>query len=447
MERAAVVSPLPSGPAPDPALLAGWVRDTRRRTLDLAADLSGEQLLGPRLAILNPPLWELGHVAWFQERWVLRHASGAPPLRADADALYDSSAVPHDARWDLPLPSLDGTVAYLDAVRDGVLEQLARRGGDPALAYFVQLAVFHEDMHGEAFTYTRQTLGLPAPRLAGQGGPGRGPEVPGAAAGPLRGDVEVAGGTFTLGARPGEDPFVFDNEKWAHAVEVGPFAIARAAVTQAEFAAFVEDGGYRRRRLWSDAGWRWRDAALAERPLYWREEGTHWLRRDFDRWVRLEPHRPMLHVSWYEAEAWCRWAGRRLPTEAEWEAAAAGGQGEAKRRYPWGEEPPSPERANLDGLALGCADVAAHPAGDTPLGCRQLWGNVWEWTASDFLPYPGFAADPYKEYSEPWFATHKVLRGGAWPTRARLLRNTWRNFYTPDRRDVWSGFRTCRVDG
>ncbi len=445
-------SPLPPGPLPAPAVLAGWVRDARRRTLDLVADLDGEQLLGPRLATLNPPLWELGHVAWFQEKWVLRHAGGAPPLRADGDALYDSAAVPHDTRWDLPLPSLAGTIAYLDAVRDGVLERLEHDGADPALAYFVQLSVFHEDMHGEAFTYTRQTLGYPAPRLTAPAVPSGGSPAAGAD-GPLAGDVELPGGTLRLGARPGEDPFVFDNEKWAHPVELAPFAIARAPVTQEEFAAFVADGGYRRRELWSDAGWRWREAAGAEGPLYWRREASGWLRRDFDRWVPLEPHRPMLHVAWHEAEAWCRWAGRRLPSEAEWEAAAAaavaggGTLDAAKRRYPWGDEPPAPRRANLDGLALGCADVAALAAGDTPAGCRQLLGNVWEWTASDFLPYPGFAADPYKEYSQPWFATHKTLRGGAWPTRARLLRNTWRNFYTPDRRDVWSGFRTCRDRG
>jgi iron(II)-dependent oxidoreductase len=179
--------------------------------------------------------------------------------------------------------------------------------------------------------------------------------------------------------------------------------------------------------------------------VYWRRADGGWQRRDFGRWVPLEPHRPVLHVSWHEAEAWCAWAGRRLPTEAEWEMAAAapGPRREGKRRYPWGEDPPSPSRANLDGLAGGCLDVAALPEGDSAWGCRQMIGNVWEWTASDFRPYPGFVPDAYKEYSEPWFGTHKVLRGGCWTTRARLMRNTWRNFYTPDRRDVWAGFRSC----
>jgi iron(II)-dependent oxidoreductase len=182
--------------------------------------------------------------------------------------------------------------------------------------------------------------------------------------------------------------------------------------------------------------------------MHWRPEGNDWLRRDFDRWLPLESHRPVMNVNWYEAEAYCRWAGRRLPTEAEWEAAAAASGNDLsapKRRFPWGDEPPNPTQAQLDGYSLECCNVTDFPTGDSYFGCRQMIGNVWEWTASDFLPYPGFVADPYREYSQPWFGTHKVLRGGAWMTRSRLLRNTWRNFYQPDRRDVWAGFRTCAL--
>jgi iron(II)-dependent oxidoreductase len=317
-----------------------------------------------------------------------------------------------------------------------VVEQLGQGEVGRQADYFTLLSVFHEDMHTEAFTYTRQTLGYSAPSL----GIGR---CQAEEAGPLPGDVEIRGGTFLLGAAR-DEPFVFDNEKWAHAVEVRPFAIALAPVTQTEFAAFVEGGGYRERRFWSEEGWRWRGQEEAEHPVYWRREAPgRWRRRDFDRWVPLEPHRPVLHVNWYEAEAYCRWAGRRLPTEAEWELAAAGGLDGRKRRFPWGEGPRSPDQANLDWRAMGCVDVAACPAGDSPFGCRQMTGNVWEWTGGDFLPYPGFVADPYREYSAPWFGTHKVLRGGCWATRGRLLRNTWRNFYRPQRRDVWAGFRTC----
>jgi iron(II)-dependent oxidoreductase len=415
----------------DPAQLAGWVADARERTLALVRDLSGERLFGPRLDIVNPILWEMGHVAWFQERWALREALGRASLRPDADALWDSSAVAHDTRWDLPLPSLVHTQQYMREVRDEVVGAVSGTDVPPLLRYLTAYTVFHEDMHGEAFAYTRQTLGYPAPQLevAGDGG---------ADTGPLPGDAEVAGGTLALGASP-DDGFVFDNEKWAHPVRVDAFAIARAPVTQEEFAAFVEDGGYRTRELWSPDGWTWRSAVDADHPVYWRRSGPGWQRRDFDRWLSLEPHRPVVHVNWFEAQAYCKWAGRRLPTEAEWEMAAG------KRRYPWGDDAPTAQRANLDGWRRGCVDVGALPQGDSAVGCRQMMGNVWEWTADTFGPYPGFVPDMYADYSQPWFGTHKVLRGGCWVTRARLLRNTWRNFYPPDRRDVWAGLRTCRA--
>ena len=427
--------------------LAEAVIDTRQRSLELLRDLNEDQLFGPRLPIVNPPLWEMGHLAWFGEKWVLRHAGERPPLRGDADSLFDSSVVPHDTRWDLPLPPRAATMDYMNQVQERILD-VVHRGPTAEEAYFILLSVFHEDMHGEAFLYTRQTLGYSRPRLSPPGGYAIGQTEGGSeGAGPLPGDVQIPGGTFRLGAGR-DEPFVFDNEKWAHPVPLRPFAIARAPVTQAEFAAFVADDGYRRSELWGPAGWRWRQAGEVWHPIHWRSEGNGWLRRDFDRWLPLEPHRPVIHVNWYEAEAYCRWAGRRLPTEAEWETAAAASGNDLsapKRRFPWGDEPPNPARAQLDGYRLGCCNVAALPAGDSHFGCRQMIGNVWEWTASDFLPYPGFVADPYRDYSQPWFGTHKVLRGGAWTTRSRLLRNTWRNFYQPDRRDVWAGFRTCAL--
>jgi iron(II)-dependent oxidoreductase len=420
---------------PPPAVVIAWARDARRRTLELIADLDDELLLGTPLSITNPLLWEIGHVAWFAERWVLRHANGRAPLRADADALYDSAAVAHDTRWSLPLSSRRDTLDYLARVEEQVVRCL-ERWPRPEEVHLALLSVFHEDMHGEAFTYTRQTLGYPAPRLAGASPAPR-------EEGPCEGDVTVAPGTFLLGAAP-DEPFVFDNEEQAHRVTLRPFAIARTPVTQAELAAFVEDGGYRREELWCAAGWEWRRREAAEQPLYWRRDGGALLRRDFDRWVPLEPHRPAIHVNWYEADAFCRWAGRRLPTEAEWEAAASLPPGGGpKRRFPWGDAAPTTRLANLDGLALGCVPVAAHAAGDSACGCRQMIGNVWEHTADDFLPYPGFAPGHYREYSAPWFGDHKVLRGGCWATRGRLLRNSYRNFYRPDRRDVFAGFRTC----
>lgn len=428
--------------------LAEWVYDARERTFDLVADLNDEQLIGPYLPIVNPLLWEIGHVAWFQEKWVLRHACKRKPIRNGADTVWDSMAIAHDTRWALSIPSREETFAYMREVRDAVIETLEKGRLSPELIYLVRYAVFHEDMHTEAFTYTRQTLGYPPPQFSNSVNPLPEDCMDGAA----HGDVEIPGGTFLLGAAP-DEVFVFDNEKWAHPVHVKPFSIARAAVTQSEYAAFVDDDGYRRGDFWSPEGWDWRKSVDAEHPIYWqRDTDGEWLRRHFDEWVPIEPYLPVIHVNWHEAEAYCRWAGRRLPTEAEWEMAAAAephteGRGllTAKRHFPWGDEPPTPERANLDWNQLGCVNVNAVPESDSAFGCRQMIGNVWEWTSSSFHPYPGFEVDLYKEYSEPWFGSRKVLRGGCWTTRSRMLRNTWRNFYTPDRRDVLAGFRTCAL--
>ncbi len=395
--------------------LVEFIKDARERTLRLAAGLSDEQLLGPRLAIVNPLRWELGHVAWFQELWALRTAHGEPPIRSDGDALYDSSAIPHDVRWDLPLPSRAETIRYLELVRDRVLEKLAAREASTEERYYLWLALFHEDMHDEAFSYSRQTLQYPPPPTYGAT-----PQTAGA----LAGDVELPGGIFKLG--PAHEEFIFDNEKYAHEVEVRPFAIARAPVTQAEYLAFIEESGH-------------------SAPIYWRKDSKGWQRREFDRWVPLEPHRPVLHVSWHEAQAYCRWAKRRLPAEAEWELAATMQRDGTKARFPWGNDPPTPHHAHLDTRSLGCADVAAFPLGESAYGVRQLIGNVWEWTADDFQPYPGFSPDPYRDYSQPWFGDHKVLRGGCFVTRSRMIRSAYRNFYKPDRNDVWAGFRTCAL--
>ena len=359
----------------DAATLERDLVDSRARSSRITADFEGERLLGPRLAIVNPPLWEIGHVAWFQEYWCLRlrpDGTRADSMIGEADALYDSAKVAHDTRWGLPLPDLAATRGYGAAVLERVRERLAREPENEWFHYFVRLATFHEDMHAEAFLYTHQTLGYanPFPDL-------RISRVR------IGEDLEFQGGKFELGAKQGNG-FVFDNEKWGHEVEVKPFSIAAAPVTNAEYRDFLECGG------------------VGKAPRYWKKDGGAWLERRFDRCEPLVPNAPVLHVDWNEAQAYCKWAKRRLPTEAEREFAAASGR--------------------IENAA-----------------------GVWEWTASDFNPYPGFVVDPYKEYSQPWFGNHKVLRGGSFAVPSRLLRNTFRNFYMPDRGDVFCGFRTCAI--
>jgi ergothioneine biosynthesis protein EgtB len=425
-------------PCPIPrtsASLASWSTELRRRTLGLVADLCDDDLDCEKLNITNPFLWELGHVGWFHERFLLR-GNGEPSRRADADELFDSMEVLHDRRWDLPLPKRSEVLAYLESVHAAVLEQLDRGEPSRAAAGLWQLCLFHEEMHAEAFLYMRQTLGYAMPAWLPPG------PCMESHAEPAEGDAEVPAGVYRIGAER-DAAFSFDNERWAHDVSLESFRIARRLVSQDDFRAFVDDGGYRDERLWSAEGLALLQREHADHPRDWRRGADGWQRRAFERWVPLEPDHAVTGVSWHEAEAYCAWAGRRLPTETEWEAAAAYDPSGTRRRYPWGDTPPDSTHAVLDGRGSGSCSVHSCADGDSTLGLRQMIGNVWEWTASDFLPYDGFAPAEYLEYSEPWFGTRKVLRGGAWSTSSLLVRNTHRNFFQPWRRDVPTGFRTC----
>lgn len=415
-----------------PRDLAAALRDSYATTLRLVGGFTAEQWIGPYLPIVNPPLWETGHVAWFTERWNLRRG-GEASLLANADALYDSSRIAHAARWFLPLPPPQETLAYFARVSNAVLQRLDDgRISDAEQLYYAELALFHQDMHNEAFRYMRQTWELDDPLGYGAG------TVPAQAGG--AGDADIPAGEVVLGARRDEG-FVFDNEKWAHTVAVPAFRIARLAVSNGEFRAFVEDGGYSRRELWDEPGWQWRDNLGRRAPRYWRRGAQGWQQQVFGRWQDLADSLPVMHVSAWEAQAYCRWAGRRLPTEAEWMRAAATAPSGPQRAQPWGDASVTPERANLAGA--GPLPVDACGGGDSAWGLRQTMGNVWEWTSTVFQPYDGFSPDPYADYSQPWFGTHRVLRGGSFASQPRLARLGYRNYFTPDRCDIFCGFRSC----
>jgi iron(II)-dependent oxidoreductase len=422
----------------DRATLAAALRNARQYTLALYSHLSEAERRFPYRATVNPPDWELAHLAWFHEYWCLRSAGRSEPGPSrfpNADPLLNSAIIPHAERWNRPELPWQRVLDYLASVQADQLERL-KQAADKDL-YFYQLALLHEDMHGEALLMSLQSLGLPAPV------PYRAPAPPPPRA-PLASDVvEFTAGEFEMGSQTGAG-FVFDNEQQPHAVCVAPFALATRTVTTSEFAAFVEAGGYHRRELWSNDGWAWRTQARAEAPVYWRREGNRWLMRRFGGWEDLDEKPAMVHVNAFEAEAYCAFAGGRLPTEAEWEFAARHGRSTAGR-FSWGDAPLAPGEVNLDGAYRAPTAPDALPGGDTPAGIRQMLGNVWEWTATPFAPYPGFAPGPYKEYSAPWFHTHRVLRGGSFATRARLVHGRWRNFYTPERRDAFAGFRMAQV--
>ena len=390
-----------------PRELAAALQDARHYTLALFDALAGagydDAARVPRLSIVNPPLWELGHVAWFAEWFVLRGATDSRPgaasghsLLARGDDWFDSGTVPHGARWTLDLPPAGAVKTYCHEVLDRILDRLAHEADDDAALYPYRLALAHEDMHGEAFMYTLQTLqsrGAPVPA---------GPLAPYAHAGAAGGAGEIAfpGGSFLRGGDQSSG-FVFDNEKRPSVVKVEPFAIDAAPVSTARYLDFVHDGGYERAHYWTDAGRAWLMTQERSAPRYWAREGNEWHTVRFGRPAALDLAEPVRHVNLFEAQAWCAWAGRRLPTEDEWEYAAA---------------------ASLPGFA---------------------WGQVWEWTASVFLPYVGFEADRYRDYSAPWFGTRQSLRGASFATPARLRSARFRNFYTPERDDIFAGFRSC----
>ena len=418
----------------------------RNRTLELIEPLSDDELRHQHSPLMSPIVWDLGHIANFEELWLVRALDPTQPPGDHRDQLYDPLVHPRAARRSLPLPSRHEAMAYLDEVRERTRRRLERATFDPcdpllADGYVYKMIAQHEAQHTETILQTIQLID----DLHYE--PGRRVEPPSAV---VSIDAEVAvipAGQFVMGTD--DRSFAYDNERPAHLVDLPRYRIDLAPVTNGQYLAFMRDGGYRRRDLWTDAGWLWLADAGVSHPAQWMmgPDGT-WLERAFGRTAPLVLDRPVVHVCWYEASAFARWAGKRLPTEAEWEKAAAWDlETRVARRYPWGDLPPTEDHANLDQRTFGPASVGAYPRGRSFFGCHQMLGDVWEWTASDFAPYPGFEAFPYHEYSEVHFDKgYKVLRGGAWATRPIAIRNTFRNWDLPQRRQIFAGFR-CAADG
>jgi len=360
--------------------------------------------------------------------------------------IYNPFEHPRRVRGALDLPGRDEVLEILAEVRQRVLEKIETldlEAGDPLLrdGYVYAMVAQHEYQHNETILQTLQLkLGepyraarrvvVPEPRLS-------------VAVGSM---VRFPGGAVPVGTN--DRRVAYDNERPQHHVELRPFSIDVAPVTNAQYLEFMEDGGYRRRELWSDAGWAWKESDNADSPKYWSRDGSTWHSRMFDRTGPVDPRRPVCHVTYHEAEAYARWAGKRLPNEFEWEAAASFDPATGEHRlFPWGNEPWTPDKANLDQLSFDTAPVGAYPLNVSPLGCYGMIGDVWEWTSSDFAGYPGYQTFPYPEYSEVFFGTeYKVLRGGSFATRPGAIRNTFRNWDYPIRRQIFSGFRCASDD-
>lgn len=473
-----------------PAGAAGWaeaLERSRLRTLTYT-DLDDDLLVRQHSPLMSPLVWDLAHIGNYEELWLLRALTGVDPLLPGIDDLYDAFRHPRADRPALPLLTPTQARAYIADVRARVLDTLAtvegrtgdtRAGDDRTSAGDDQVArlltggfvygmvIQHEHQHDETLLATLQlaTAARTRPRpaapepLVDEGAP-----LPGGR--PVDGEVLVPAGPFTMGTSV--DPWAYDNERPAHRVEVPAFWIDRLPVSNRAQLAFLEAGGYNDERLWSPAGWAWRCRERLEAPLFWRRDGAGgWLRHRFGQDEALPLDEPVQHVCWYEAEAHARWAGRRLPTEAEWEKACAYDPATGRsRRFPWGDDPPTPRLANLGHRAARPAPLGAYPEGASASGVEQMIGDVWEWTASDFAAYPGFAAFPYREYSEVFYRGagsaerdgaepddadlerqlrgYKVLRGGSWAVDPSAARATFRNWDHPIRRQIFVGFRLAR---
>lgn len=413
----------------------------RERTTLLTDSVDDNELVAQHSPLMSPLVWDLAHIGNQEELWLLRDVGGREAMRPDIDGLYDAFEHPRATRPSLPLLAPAEARSYAAEVRGRALDVLgaAPLGGRQLLrsAFAFGMIAQHEQQHDETMLITHQLRSGPAALSA--------PEPPRASdATTLPAEVLVPGGPFTMGTST--EPWALDNERPAHRREVPAFFLDTAPVTCGAYRAFIEDGGYTEQRWWAPEGWAMVREHELTAPQFWHREAGQWLRRRFGVTEPVPADEPVLHVSWYEADAYARWAGRRLPTEAEWEKAARHDPAAGRsRRFPWGDEEPTPERANLGQRHLRPAPAGAYPAGRSPSGAGQLIGDVWEWTSSDFLPYPGFAPFPYREYSEVFFGPgHKVLRGGSFAVDAVACRGTFRNWDLPVRRQIFSGFRTAR---
>jgi iron(II)-dependent oxidoreductase len=426
-----------------PSTAALLLAEARARTLLLVSVVTEEDLRRQHDPLMGPIIWDLGHIAHFEQLWLLNNLHG-PIEFGEMPGLFNPFENPRAVRGSLSLPRLSDMLGLLADVRRRVLERLEDGGfdhGSPLLrdGYVYRMVAQHEYQHNETILQTlqlKQGGHYAAPRAAPL--PAKRLTIERASM------VRFAGGTVEIGTD--DRRAAYDNERPRHAVELSPFWIDVAPVTNADYLEFMEEGGYRRKEFWSDAGWAWLQESAAEAPKYWTRDGGGWKVRAMDWAGDAGTDEPVCHVCYHEADAYARFAGKRLPTEMEWETAASWDASTGtKRVYPWGDEEPSPLHANLDQLAFRTAPVGAYPLNVSPLGCYGMVGDVWEWTSSDFGGYPGYESFPYPEYSEVFFGSdYKVLRGGSWATRPGALRNTFRNWDYPIRRQIFSGFRCAR---
>jgi iron(II)-dependent oxidoreductase len=416
------------------------LEDGREATTALLDPVPDEDLVATVSPAVPPLVWSYAHVARFEEQWILGNVGGTNPIPDVHDHVYDAFRHERTNGAKLPALSPNAVRAYATDVRERTLDLLERidlEAPDVLVrrGFVFGLVLQNELQSQESILEALQRRTRHEYPVKDDTAPDRAP------AGPV--EIDVPGGVFTMGAE--YEPWAYDNELEPHDVELSAYRIDRAPITNGEFAEFVDARGYRSRRCWSDAGWEWKEREGAEAPLYWERGAYGWERIRFGRREPITPWEPVQHVSFHEAEAFANWAGKRLPTEAEWERAASWHDHEGKFRYPWGQAWMGFE-ASLDRRRYSPAPAGSYAGGVSPVGCVQMAGDVWEWTASGFHPYPGFLSFPSLECSEVNFGDEvRVLRGGSWATAALVARTSFRRWESPGRRELFAGFR-CASD-
>ena len=421
--------------------------NVRQQTESLCEPLSPEDMMVQSCPESSPAKWHLAHTTWFFETFVLSEFAPAyRPFDPDFRWLFNSyyNAVSQQPikqlRGSFSRPSLEDILAYRASV-DAAMMRLMRGEIPEQVERRITLGLHHEQQHQELLAYDIKNAFWSNPLHPAYRDGALPESIP---AQPVQW-IGHEGGLLEIGHSG--DGFCFDNEQPQHKVYLKPFKLASRLVTCGEYLDFMRDGGYERAELWTRAGWRWLQEAQVHAPKHWdRDADGTWMTRSMDRIAPVAVDHPVIHVCYHEADAFARWAGKRLPTEYEWEVAASWDPAaRIPRAYPWGDDEPTRAHANVDQLSFGTAPIGAYPCNVSPLGCYGMIGDAWEWTSSDFHGYPGFRAFPYAEYSETFFGTdYKVLRGGSWATRPGAIRNTFRNWDFPIRRQIFSGFRCAR---
>ena len=430
-------------------------KSVRARTMEIVAPLEIEDYVIQTAEFMSPPRWHIGHTSWFFETVLQAHKPGFRVYSDDFLFYFNSYYEGFGARIERPKrgtksrPTVRETVAYRNHIDEEMLKFLESRQDDDQVRSLVRLGLEHEMQHQELLVYDIKHL------LCDQFDAPVKP-VP-ASTVKVEGMAEIEGGLFWLGygAHEGENAgksahsahskeFAFDNEKPAHQVFLQDFEIDKALVTNGEYLEFIRDGGYENFRWWFSEGWEVVNRDHWRAPLYWELSDNEWMVREFSGLhpVTTKLEEPVSHVSYFEASAFAKWKGKRLPTEAEWEKAAC--YSERKQDFPWGDESPDRAKANLfENGYWSVAPIGSFPEGTTASGCHQMIGDVWEWTTSDYVPYPGFKSE-FDEYNDKWFVNQKVLRGGSYATPQLHIRSTYRNFFHAHERWMTSGFRCAK---